>query len=304
VIQKGESKLIQKPMLASNCNDFAALRFPLFASLKLDGVRALITKDGVFSRSLKPIPNLAVQTLFTGSDLDGLDGEFILGAVTAADVCRKTVSAVMSPDKSAAGLVYHVFDFVTEWPFNERYEIARKKVERFDKKYPIALVEQKLIHSLTELETMEEAALSDGHEGVMVRRPAGLYKHGRATEKSQDLMKVKRFEDDEAVVIGVNELMHNDNVAFTNEVGRTARSTAMDGLVGAGVLGVLMLRNEAGIEFSVGSGFDAEERQQLWRDRKSLMGRLVKYRYFPSGSKDKPRFPTWIGFRDVRDLAA
>ncbi len=295
---------LAKPMLAATCEDFAALRFPLYASLKLDGVRALITHQGVLSRSLKPIPNLAVQTLFTTRDLDGLDGEFILGNVTAADVCRKTVSAVMSPDKSASGLVYHVFDYVTAGPFNERYTLAQQKVERFAKKYPIVLVDQRLIHSLAELEAMEEKALAEGHEGIMVRRPAGLYKHGRATEKSQDLMKVKRFEDDEAIVIGVTELMHNDNAAFTNEVGRTARSTAQDGLVGAGVLGALMLRNEQGVEFSVGSGFDAEERQQLWKDRKALLGRLVKYRYFPSGSKDKPRFPTWIGFRDVRDLAA
>src|SRR6266478_137194 len=296
--------MLAKPMLAATCEDFTALRFPLYASLKLDGVRALITHQGVFSRSLKPIPNLAVQTLFTSPDLDGLDGEFILGSVTAGDVCRRTVSAVMSPDKSASGLVYHVFDYVTEGPFSERYAVARSRVEKFSGKYPIALVEQKVIHSLAELEAMEEKALAEGHEGIMVRRPAGLYKHGRATEKSQDLMKVKRFEDDEAVVIGVTELMHNDNVAFTNEVGRTARSTAQDGLVGAGVLGALMLRNEQGVEFSVGSGFDAGERQELWRDRKSLMGRLVKYRYFPSGCKDKPRFPTWIGFRDVRDLAA
>jgi DNA ligase-1 len=289
---------------AGTCEDFAALRFPLYASLKLDGVRALITKVGVLSRSLKPIPNNAVQKLFTSPDLDGLDGEFIFGAVTAHDVCRQTVSAVMSPDKPASGLVYHVFDFVTDGPFTERYAIARQKVERFSKKYPITLVEQRLIHSLAELEAMEEKALSDGHEGIMVRRPAGLYKHGRATEKSQDLLNIKRFEDDEAIVVGVTELMHNDNAAFTNEIGRTARSTAQDGLVGAGTLGALLLRNQEGVEFSVGSGFDADERKELWRDRKVLMGRLVKYRYFPSGSKDKPRFPTWIGFRDVRDRAA
>ena len=109
-----------RPMLAATCEDFTALRFPLYASLKLDGVRALITKQGVFSRSLKPIPNQAVQTLFTSADRDGLDGEFILGKVTAEDVCRQTVSAVMSPDKPATGLVYHVFDYVTTRPFTER----------------------------------------------------------------------------------------------------------------------------------------------------------------------------------------
>jgi len=175
---------------------------------------------------------------------------------------------------------------------------------KFAGKYPITLVDQRLIHFLAELETMEEKALAEGHEGIMVRRPSGLYKHGRATEKSQDLLKIKRFADDEAIVIGVTELMHNDNAAFTNEVGHTARSSAQDGLVGAGTLGALLLRNEDGVEFSVGSGFDAAERAALWRNRKALLGRLVKYRFFPSGSKDKPRFPTWIGFRDVRDREA
>jgi len=93
--------------------------------------------------------------------------------------------------------------------------VAKERVMKFAGKYPITLVDQRLIHFLAELETMEEKALAEGHEGIMVRRPSGLYKHGRATEKSQDLLKIKRFADDEAIVIGVTELMHNDNAAFT-----------------------------------------------------------------------------------------
>ena len=38
------------------------------------------------------------------------------------------------------------------------------------------------------------------------------------------LLKVKRFVDGEALVIGVTEPMHNANEAKTNELGRTARS--------------------------------------------------------------------------------
>jgi DNA ligase 1 len=49
-----------KPMLAVDCGDVNALRFPLFASPKLDGVRAVVMNGGLMSRSLKPIPNVNV----------------------------------------------------------------------------------------------------------------------------------------------------------------------------------------------------------------------------------------------------
>lgn len=300
-IPEPSPRKLDKPMLAATCENFAALRFPLYASIKLDGVRALVTTKGVFSRSLKRLRNEAIQKMFTGDDLDGLDGEFIYGDPTAEDCCRRTVTVVMADRKPIARLAYHVFDYVTDGPFEERYAIARQKIEQFAGKYPIALVQQVLIHSLEDLEAIEDVALAAGHEGLMVRRPRGLYKHGRATEASQDLAKVKRFEDDEAVVVGVQELQHNDNPAFTNEVGRTARSTAQSGMVGTGVLGALLLQ-KGSVTFSVGSGFNASERQQLWQQKHSLIGKLVKYRFFPSGSKDKPRFPTWIGFRDRRDI--
>jgi hypothetical protein len=36
--------------------------------------------------------------------------------------------------------------------------------------------------------------------------------------------------------------------------------------------------------------------------REVLKGRIVKYRYQPAGMKDVPRFPAYLGFRDVRDM--
>ena len=40
--------------------DFGILRFPMFASFKLDGIRATIHNGVAMSRSMKPLPNLSV----------------------------------------------------------------------------------------------------------------------------------------------------------------------------------------------------------------------------------------------------
>jgi DNA ligase-1 len=47
-----------KPMLASDCGGIENVRFPVIASPKLDGVRALVIDGALMSRSLKPIPNV------------------------------------------------------------------------------------------------------------------------------------------------------------------------------------------------------------------------------------------------------
>ena len=67
-----------KPMLAATVSD-EPLSYPLLASVKLDGVRALVVDGVVMGRSLKPIPNKHVQRLFGHTQLNGLDGELIVG---------------------------------------------------------------------------------------------------------------------------------------------------------------------------------------------------------------------------------
>ena len=78
-----------RPMLGVNV-DLCKLKYPVYVSPKLDGVRAVITNDGVYSRSGKLIPNEYTQQLF--KQFIGLDGELIVDNPTASDVYRKTVS--------------------------------------------------------------------------------------------------------------------------------------------------------------------------------------------------------------------
>ena len=45
-----------KPMLASPM-ELEHVRWPMYASVKLDGIRAVVRDGKLLSRSLKPIPN-------------------------------------------------------------------------------------------------------------------------------------------------------------------------------------------------------------------------------------------------------
>ena len=281
-----------KPMLACEAN-LSKLKFPVLASPKLDGVRALVRDGVVLSRSLKPIPNRHVQLMFGRPELEGLDGELILGDPTHPEAYRRTVSAVMSIEGDP-DVDFHVFDrWDRDYPYNE---VALS--------YGLTIpVFSTLLLNMDELEEYEVALLDKGYEGVMLRDPQSPYKFGRSTAKEGYLLKLKRFADSEAEIIGFEELLHNHNEATINDTGHIERSTKQDGLLPADTLGALIVRDiHSGVEFKIGTGFTAAERQKFWNLRASLRGALVKYQYFPTGSKEKPRFPSFQGFRHRIDL--
>jgi DNA ligase-1 len=194
----------------------------------------------------------------------------------------------------------HVFDKFGPEGFKDR--ILKADIARGGMEFAV-IVPHILIHNLEELDAFEAKWLAVGAEGVMVRSLEGPYKQNRSTENEGYLIKVKRFEDSEAEILGAFEEMHNDNEKQTNELGRTKRSTNKEGLVPTGVLGGFDVRDlKTGVEFSVGSGFDAAEKAEFWRLRGTLVGKTIKYKYFPSGGKDKPRHPIFLGFRSKEDM--
>lgn len=284
-----------KPMLSATCNAPSALAYPLLASPKLDGIRALVLPGmGLVTRNLKPVPNKFLRAMLSQPELMGLDGELILGDHDAS-VFRRTTSAVMSQEGEPE-VIFHVFDvYAKGLPYSDRlsYLEGRPWPTR------IRLVPHKMIRNVKELATYEEEKLAQGYEGVMVRSLDGLYKEGRATAREGSLLKIKQFADAEAIIIGVEERMHNANTATTNALGHTERSSHQENLVGRGDLGALVCRGTNGpyknVEFRVGTGFDDATRAQLWGE--PPLGLVVKYKYFPQGSKDAPRFPVFLGFR-------
>lgn len=284
-----------KPMLASAA-DLSAVKFPAICSVKLDGVRCLIDNGVAYSRNLKPIANRFVQEWIKGLGglFDGHDGELIVGNWTEKDVFQKTISGVMSED-GEPDFLFWGFD---RWDMPTRGYAARLKAVNEVCRLPFATVS-----SLEELMATEEKYVKEGFEGLMLRSLEGPYKNGRSTVREGYLLKVKRFSDAEAVIVGFQERMHNANEATTDNLGHTKRSSHKDNMIPMGTLGALIVQMPDGQTFKVGTGMDDLTRQEFWNNRESLLGKLVKYKYVEVGVKNLPRFPVYLGLRDANDLS-
>lgn len=283
-----------KPMLASPFDE-ALLKFPVLASPKLDGVRAIVRDGVVLSRALKPIPNKWVQQRF--SHLEHFDGELIVGASNHPDVLRTTTSGVMrvegEPDVS-----FHVFDHVENHarPYTVRYDLLEEDTE-----INVFVVPQHGLMYTFELNAFEHEVLAEGYEGVMLRHPDAPYKFGRSTAREGYLLKVKRFHDDEFEIVGFEEEMFNANEATTSELGRTKRSSHKANKVPKGRLGALVLKY-GNTTFNCGTGFNDAERENIWAERERYLGQFAKIKYFAHGIKDVPKLSSFLGIRDVRDM--
>lgn len=292
-----------KPMLSATVEDINSLTYPLYASPKLDGIRAIVKDGKIYSRNMKLIPNKFIQKSLPYKYMDGWDGELIVGSPTAKDCFRVTTSGVMSED-GEPDFRFHVFDYIPKGDINFEARLMGMKMNMGYMKgrmfaERIKLVSQHGMRNPEDVEKFERYMLQKGYEGIMLRSPKGAYKFGRSTLKEQHLMKLKRFADSEAVVLELVEQMENTNEATRDELGRKKRSSHKAGKLGKGTLGSVTVRDvHSGVVFDIGTGFDDATRQAFWDKPKSLKGKIIKYKFFPSGSKDKPRFPVFLGIRE------
>jgi DNA ligase-1 len=284
-------------MLAGKVSDVDKLTYPRIATPKLDGIRCIIKDGKPVSRKFKDIPNRHVQRVLAGLP-DGLDGELMV------DGTFQDVSSAIMGREGEPKFSFQVFDYECPAPYRERLGKLRDIVETFEAA-PLVYVPTTFVQDGDELLRYEEKVLGDGYEGVMLRTPDGPYKCGRSTEREGYLLKLKRFSDGEALVIGLEEMMHNDNVAEKDAFGRTKRSHAQAGMRPAGTLGRFLVRDIAtGVDFEIGTGqgLTAALRKEIWTHQAAYVGKVVKYKSQPTGVKDKPRFPVWLGFREAGDL--
>lgn len=292
-----------KPLLACTVKDTSELNYPVYVSVKADGIRSVVKDGVVYSRTMKPIPSEAVQKRFGKPEYEGFDGELVYGNLFDKDVFIKSTSFCMSkkvPEGLDENLIsFFVFDIIQEAPYRERLE----KLTSYPFKGGVYHLSQTLITTEEELLEFEKDALSKGAEGVMVRSPNGRYKQGRSTLKEGILGKVKRFADMDCVVVDFEEKMHNTNEAKKDALGYTERSTSKDGMVPAGTLGALVVESEEYGRFSIGTGFDDKMRKEIWDNKASYLGKLVKVKYFPvDGGYKSVRFPVFLGFRSEIDI--
>lgn len=294
-----------KPHLACDA-DLTKLKLPLILMPKIDGVRGLNVEGRFVGRSLKQHGNKFVSNHFSGDMYNGFDGELASLEINHPDLCRITTGDV-NRHEGEPDVHFWVFDLVSEdfaeQAYGYRLGVLASLVAELDNPR-IHCVPYHMVNSLEEVLELEEFYLIEGFEGIILRDPYGVHKNGRSTARSNGFLRLKRFVEEDATVLGVIEGNVNNNEAKKNELGRTERSSHQENLTPNGMVGALPCRCHAtGKEVLVSAGsLDHEQRKYYFENQDQIIGKVIKYKSFPKGVKDKPRFPTFHSFRADSDL--
>lgn len=289
----------------------------LIAQPKVDGMRYLHDKQAM-SRAWKLLPNKYLQAFVKEHpELLGIDGEVIPGHIYSPEIFREAMSGIRSEQGSPEFTIY-AFDLFdpenASVAFIARHSrlfarIGEAKSFTSPSGYDARIVfcPSEQVNSLEQIASYEERMLLNGWEGIILRRPDRPYKWNRSTLLDGSLMKVKRFQSDDAIVIGYEPWYINTNEATISELGFTTRSSHQDNLVPIERLGALLCRLVARpeVEFKVGVflGVDHDERNRLWLARESLLGRHFEFKHQGyGGGYDKPRTPVFLRWRSASEF--
>jgi len=313
-----------KPMLASDAN-LEKIKFPCMIQPKIDGVRAMYLEDKLTGRSLKQHKNHYVNHFFSDPMFKGFDGEMIVGNYPMhPDLCRNTSSALGSYEGTPF-TTWHIFDYITEetisLPYYKRLQMAEKVISTIKEKYSLLgshleVLPFIIVDSIEKLNEWEDNWLMQGYEGLIIRDPHGNYKQGRSTAKEGGLLRVKRFMDAEAIVAALVEGEENLNEKQVNELGRSFRSSHQENKIGNGMVGSLtcQLKDDVfdsngtilfnkGYFITVSPGnMPHTERLHYFGNQQEILGKTIKFKFFPKGIKDKPRFATYQSIRNEEDM--
>jgi DNA ligase-1 len=254
-------------MLASDAitaTDLSSLDLSQYSvSEKLDGIRAYWNGQQLQSRSGYPI---STPPWFTrGWPSTPMDGELWMGPGRFAEVSGISRRYV-ADDPLWRQVQYRVFDLPAHpATFDQRQRALQQLLEQIDQPW-VSIIEQRLLGSQRQLEAYLAQVSAEGGEGLMLQRRNALYRIGR----SSDVLKYRQYQDAEAVVTGY-----------------LAGSGKYEGMVGA-----LRVANDAGQQFSLGSGLSDAQR----RDPPPL-GSRVTYRYNGLTASKLPRFARFLRIR-------
>lgn len=313
-----------RPMLAEDFEE-SKLHFPLGAQAKIDGVRGLNMLGKLTGRSLKTHKNKYTTSFYSRSCLIGLDGELAAEYECHPDLCRITSSA-LSTIEGTPYTLWWLFDYVTfetkKLSYEERYNALVEKVRglyHIDNEVwqHLRVIPMQICHNLEELLAFENKCLEMGFEGVCIRRLDGKHKEGRSTVREGGLLRIKRFIESEALVLSIEEGEENCNDAQVNELGKQFRSSHKSNMMPNGQLGsmtcqvlkdvfdpvtkVKVLSKDQIITVSPGN-IPHDMRKLYWEHPELIVHHVVKFKFFPKGIKDKPRFPTAITIRSKEDM--
>lgn len=231
-----------------------------YMSEKLDGIRAywngkeLLTRKGkkIFAPKwfIKDFPNFQ------------LDGELW----TKRDDFEKIQNIVMdkNPSDDWKLITYNIFETPnSEGDFLERLKKAEKWIEKKSLSH-VKIIKQIKIKDENHLNKFLEKIITLKGEGVIVKDSSQPYHTGR----SSHVLKVKKAQDMEGVVIDIN----------LNEKTKLLKS--------------LVIKLENGVIFNLGNGFSKKQREIYPK-----IGDIITFKYYGFTKYKKPKFASFLYIR-------
>lgn len=276
---------ITSPMLAQDASKKPHLiKYPCTVSPKLDGCRCLVTFDSdgepIFnSRGGKEYPKHKhlveqLKSLRKQTGFDSFDGEFYIHGVPLQNI----VSLVKKIQPASSELNYYVFDIPSDKVWDYRVDESRcMDVTSFvfdvvheDKcSFPnIEVVPAYIAETEAYIKKTIGQFMQEGYEGTIIRNLDGKYEYG---QRSNDLLKWKLFESDEAKVFDVEQDKNQE--------------------------GVLCCKLKNGVVFKC--KIKGTHEQRSYENQLKLIGKYITFTYQALTVDGVPQFPVGVCIREL-----
>ena len=268
---KGERKNVRPmPMLAHKFTDHKGkMEFPVYVQPKLNGMRMLFDGENGWSRGNKEVIPEVIQHLKFDTGGYILDGELMLPNNV---LLQESMTAIKKyrPELSPK-LLYHVYDVVLpEQHYDNRMEILDTIF--MDAPKNVVRVKTVKVEDESQVSHLHQLFVQDGYEGTMVRDPLA---NCEINKRSYSLLKLKDFTDAEYRIVDV-----------------------IDGDGSDRGLAIFILEAERGMLFNCRPEGSQENRAELFKNRRSLIGKYLTVRYFELSKDGIPIFPVGVSIRE------
>lgn len=291
-----------EPMLAKEY-DHKWVTHGFFLQPKLNGHRIIWDGEKLWTRQGKlvvSVPGIVEQLQQYFKNIP-VDGELYCHGMSFQQITqtgRKTVNI-----KDDENLCMYIYDLPEEnLEFKHRWHkltVDYNKV--FKKASRLKLVDCIYQPSITKEQINNPQKLNifgKTHEGTMLRNENGFYKFGK---RSSDLLKIKKFQDTEATIIGVTQLNTFEKIEVPE--GTPGSRKKSDGTyVKNGkaspqeMIGALVCKLQNNIVFEIGSGFTHEERKKYWKH--PPIDKIVTFQYQELSPDGVPLFPSFLRMKE------
>jgi DNA ligase 1 len=250
-----------------------------WVSRKMDGLRGIyIPHEGLYTRQGKKIvgfENTIEKDLFEFSVMNGgcsVDGELFSTAIPFEEIQGAVMSNKNIDDSVKEAIIFNAFavvkDFWGKKIFEDTWEMI-DIVNSIGNKYKYLKPVETIEVSVSEIDSIHDKFVLEGYEGIMLRHPKISYEFKRGN----GLLKFKKFFEADFEIVDVFE----GKGKYQGKLGGIKVRGEIDGKV---------------IESEVGSGFNDEQRDEMWKNE-LIIGRKVEVKYQGITPDNSLRFPVF-----------